>query len=69
MDSYNERSERAFQAGVEFAKKHPFSEFAKDRDSERLMRNSPSYHFADVFKYGCLSVWRERGELPAKGGR
>jgi hypothetical protein len=62
----NEFSDRAFQAGKAFAKEHPFSEFKDDRDSNRLMDNCPFHlqRFADVFKYGCQSVWRRSGELP-----
>lgn len=59
-------SEKAFQAGKKFGKEHVFSEFAEDRDSRRLMDNCPSHlqQFADVFKYGCQSVWRRNGDLP-----
>lgn len=62
----DERSERAFQAGKEFAKNYPFSEFAKDKTSDRLMCNCPVYlqKFSDVFKLGCQSAWRRKGELP-----
>lgn len=61
----NEQSEKAFQAGKAFAKKHSFSEFKDDRDSSRLMNNCPFHlqRFADVFKYGCQDVWRKNGEL------
>lgn len=62
----DELSEKAFAAGKAFAKEHPFSEFAEDRDSARLMDNCPFHlqRFGDVFKYGCQSVWRRNGELP-----
>jgi hypothetical protein len=62
----NELSNKAFQAGKDFAGEHPFSEFAEDRNSARLMDNCPFYlqRFADVFKYGCQSAWRRKGELP-----
>lgn len=62
----NEQSEKAFQAGKEFGKEHPFSEFAEDKDSGRLMDHCPSWlqKFADVFKYGAQSAWRRKGELP-----
>lgn len=60
------REERAWQAGQAFAKKHPFSEFANDRDSERLYRAAARVGAGmlfDIFKYGAQAVWRERGEL------
>lgn len=53
----------AFEAGQRFAKEHPFSEFANDKDSERLMSYSPSYYYADCFKYGCQDIWRCNEEL------
>jgi hypothetical protein len=60
------RSERAFAAGKAFAKEHPFSDYADDRTSDRLMRACPFHlqRFADVFKYGAQSAWRRKGELP-----
>jgi hypothetical protein len=67
QDEHNEKlSNQAFAAGQEFAKAHPFAEFAEDRDSARLMDNCPWHlqRFADVFKYGCQDIWRKRGELP-----
>ena len=62
----NRQTDQAFQAGKAFAKEHPFSEFANDLDSNRLMDNCPVYlrMAADCFKYGCQSVWRRNGELP-----
>jgi hypothetical protein len=61
-----ELSNKAFAAGKEFAKQHPFAEFKDDRDSGRLMDHCPFHlsRFGDVFKYGCQSVWRRNGELP-----
>jgi hypothetical protein len=65
-DVENESSNQAFLAGKKFAKEHPFSEFAEDRDSARLMDHCPIHlrRFEDVFKYGCQSAWRRKGELP-----
>jgi hypothetical protein len=67
QDERNEKlSNKAFAAGKAFAKEHSFSEFADDRDSARLMDHCPFHlsRFGDVFKYGCQSVWRRKGELP-----
>jgi hypothetical protein len=63
-------SEQAFQAGKKFAKEHPFSEFAEDKDSKRLMDKCPLIlcRFEDVFKYGCHSAWRRKGDLPVMLG-
>jgi len=64
QDERNEKlSNKAFEAGKKFGKEHSYSEFAEDRDSERLMRSWPGQH-GDVFKYGVQSAWRRNGELP-----
>lgn len=59
------RDARAYNAGRSFALKHPYSDFASDKDSSRLMARCPIHlmRFADVFKYGAQSIWREKGEL------
>lgn len=58
------RTARAWAEGQRFASEHPFSEFAGDRDSVRLMDNCPVdlSMFADVFKYGCQDIWRKDKE-------
>lgn len=68
QDERNEKlSNQAFEAGKNFGKEHSFSEFAGDKDSARLMDHCP-FHLSnmhgDVFKYGCQSAWRRKGELP-----
>lgn len=59
-------SNAAFTYGRAFGDAHSFSEFKDDKDSARLMAHCPRHldDFADVFKYGCQSAWRRRGDLP-----
>lgn len=67
QDERNERqSNEAFAAGKKFAKEHSFDEFMDDRTSARLMDNCPFHlsRYGDVFKYGCQSAWRRKGDLP-----
>lgn len=58
---HGDLSTRAYEAGQAFGRKHPYSEFSRDRDSRRLMAHCPVGlgQFADCFKYGVQAAWRE----------
>jgi hypothetical protein len=53
-------STRAYEAGQAFGRAHPYSDFASDRDSRRLMDHCPGIlaRFADCFKSGAQAAWR-----------
>jgi len=76
-EEIDQRSHRAWELGVKYAREHPYKDghrvyinaagnICEANDSEDLYQEALKLgvcQYFDVFKYGCQSVWRERGDI------